>query len=126
MQSAVVSQSNREDEKPRFILLASLGCSEDRIRFPTSTGRLSPAGLAIASESNDEIRITNDEGMTKPKIRSAGSASFSSVRAFHRSFDIRTLDTLHPKRQTGHRQFAGPRVHDDGLCFHDVEGWLKM
>ena len=33
MQPAVVSQSNREDEKPRFILLASLenGCSEDRV-----------------------------------------------------------------------------------------------
>ena len=46
-QPVSVSQSNREDDEPRFILF-SFERMRDRTRSPTSTGRLSPAGPAFA------------------------------------------------------------------------------
>ncbi len=46
-QPVSVSQSNREDDEPRFILF-SFERMRDRTRSPTSTGRLSPAGPTFA------------------------------------------------------------------------------
>jgi len=62
MQTATVSQSNREDEKPRFILLASLKTDARRIEldFRHLRGDYRPLAWGLQEEQKSALMATPD------------------------------------------------------------------
>jgi hypothetical protein len=78
MQPVLLSQSDREDDEPRFILLAFIERMRDRIRFPASTAGLSPAprGFARGGFGSAEWRIPMTQGVV------AFSMGYSLLSAF--------------------------------------------